>query len=443
MVNQLALNEMEALDGLLPEFSAIRVESVLAKLPLHTLSARESKRVHIEKRGNKSEVTLLWQVSPSRQFGEPRYLAYRLDTLIVNKRLDEAGQPTPKILRLGSLRSICRELELSESGHNIADIKQAFAQNAGATITAKITYKDKEGRQRKLEAVFNRYSVVFSGETLPDGTEADGAYLVMNDIFQGFLNHVPMRPLDFNYLRSLSPSACRFYEIVSFRIYSALKYGWPRASLTYSEYCEASGQNRYHTGKEVSKQMYKLHKPHLNSGYLAKVELEKVTDPDGSLDWTIWYTPGPRAKDEYARFNSTQRQAPASIETSPGLLPIKPSQAEELVTHFLLVRFGHARRRIVDKELRFAKKLIEELGFEDAKDAVTEAIANAVQCGCKPIWMSALEKFMSQTNYVVASCSGNWQLEAGRETTNASLIQGQQNLPLGELSNLSSKVTDI
>jgi hypothetical protein len=438
MVNQIALSEVETLEGLLPEFSAIRVESVLAKLPLHTLSARESKRVHIEKRDNKSEVTLLWQVSPSRQFGEPRYLAYRLDTLIVNKRLDEAGQPTPKILRLGSLRSICRELELSESGHNIADIKHAFAQNAGATITAKITYKDKEGRQRKLEAVFNRYSVVFSGETLPDGTEADGAYLVMNDIFQGFLNHVPMRPLDFNYLRSLSPSACRFYEIVSFRIYSALKYGWPRASLTYSEYCEASGQNRYHTGKEVSKQMYKLHKPHLDSGYLAKVELEKTPDPDGNLDWTIWYTPGPRAKDEYARFNLTQRQTPTTIENSPGLLPVKPSQAEELVTHFLLVRFGRARRRIVEKELRFAKKLIEELGFEDAKDAVTEAIANAVQSGCKPIWMSALEKFLGRANDIVPPLSADHvaggQLEADREVTKANSFQLQQNLPLEELN---------
>lgn len=434
MLSQIALNDVESLDGLLPEFSAIRVESVLAKLPLHTLSARETKRIHIEKRDNLSAIALLWQVSPSRQFGEPRYLAYRLDTLIVNKRLDEAGQPTPKILRLGSLRSLCRELELSESGHNIEDIKHAFAQNAGATITAKISYKDKEGRQRKLEAVFNRYSVVFSGETLPDGTEANGVYLVMNDIFQGFLNHVPTRPLDFNYLRSLSPSACRFYEIVSFRIYSALKYGWPRASLTYSEYCEASGQNRYRTGKEVSKQMYKLHKPHLISGYLAKVELEKITDPEGNLDWTIWYTPGPRAKDEYIRFNLTQRQTPLVIENSPQLLPVSPSQAEELVTHFLLVRFGRARRRIVEKELRFAKALIAKLGFEDAKDAVTEAIANAVQSGYKPIWMSALEKFLGQfgelNSHLSAERSDGCQQGTDKQITETMLYQEQQNLPL-------------
>jgi hypothetical protein len=436
MLSQSALNEVESLEGLLPEFSAIRVESVLAKLPLHTLSARETKRIHIEKRDNKSAVALLWQVSPSRQFGEPRYLAYRLDTLLINKRLDEAGQPTPKFLRLGSLRSICRELELSESGHNIEDIKRAFAQNAGATITAKVSYKDKEGRQRKLEAVFNRYSVVFSGETLPDGTEADGVYLVMNDIFQGFLNHVPMRPLDFNYLRSLSPSACRFYEIVSFRIYSALKYGWPRASLNYSEYCEASGQNRYHTGKEVSKQMYKLHKPHLVSGYLAKVEIEKITDQDGKFDWTIWYTPGPRAKDEYIRFNLTQKQIPSIVENSSQLLPVSPSQSEELVTHFLLVRFGQARRRIVEKELRFAKALIAKLGFDNAKDAVTEAIANAIQSGHKPIWMSALEKFLPQADVGNSPLSAvhldvnDCQLKTEKLDIKVTSAQEQQSLPL-------------
>ena len=284
------------------EFSAIWVESVMAKLPLHTLSTQGQMQVRIEKRDEGGEVSLLWQVSPSRQFGEPRSLAYRLDTLMINKRIDEAGPPAPKVIRLGSLRSICRELGLTESGHNFTDIKQALSQNAGATIKAKIFYRDREGNQRKLEAVFSRYSVVFTGDTLPDGTGADGVYVVMNDIYQGFLNHAPLRPLDFTYLRQLSPSASRFYEVVSFRIYSALKYGWPKVSMTYSEYCEATGQRRLMTGTEVSKQMYKLHKPHLDNGYLAKVAFEKTADGNGQPDWNIWYVPGPRAKDEYIKF---------------------------------------------------------------------------------------------------------------------------------------------
>ena len=378
------------------EFSAIRVESVMAKLPLHTLSTQGQMQVHIEKRNEEGELSLEWQVSPSTQFGEPRHLAYRLDTLIINKRIDEAGPPTPKVVRLGSLRSICRELGLTESGHNFTDIKQALSQNAGATIKAKLYYRDREGKQRKLEAVFARYSVVFTGDTLPDGAEADGVYVVMNDIYQGFLNQVPLRPLDYNYLRQLSPSACRFYEIVSFRLYTALKYGWPKVSLAYSEYCEATGQRRLMSGTEVSKQMYKLHRPHIQSGYLAKVELEKMPDTDGGADWNLWYFPGPRAKDEYTRFNAGKEMLITQIEAGKHLLPRNQSPTEALVTDFLTARFGKLQRRIAAKEIEMAEGMIHDHGIEKARKILSDALRSAVESGTKPVWMTELQKFIKK-----------------------------------------------
>jgi hypothetical protein len=381
------------------EFSAIWVESVMAKLPLHTLSTQGQMQVRIEKRDESGEITLWWEVSPSSQFGEPRHLAYRLDTLVINKRIDEAGPPTPKFIRLGSLRSICRELGLTESGHNFNDIKQALSQNAGATIKAKVFYRDREGKQRKLEAVFSRYSVVFTGDTLPDGAEADGVYVVMNDIYQGFLNHVPLRPLDFNYLRQLPPSACRFYEVVSFRIYAAMKYGWPRVSMTYSEYCEATGQRRLTTGTEVSKQMYKLHKPHLESGYLAGVEFEKMLDAEGQPDWNIWYSPGPRAKDEYIKFSAGREaagEAPnAALDTNDHLLPRGQLPAEELITHFLTIRFGGTKRRIASKEIEMAEEMLKAHTLDEARRIISDALGSAIEAGTKPIWMTELKKFIS------------------------------------------------
>lgn len=379
------------------EFSAIWVESVMAKLPLHTLSTHGQMQVRIEKRNEGGEISLLWQVSPSSQFGEPRHLAYRLDTLMINKRIDEAGPPTPKVIRLGSLRSICRELGLTESGHNVNDIKQALSQNAGATIKARLFYQDREGSQRKLEAVFSRYSVVFTGDTLPDGTEADGVYVVINDIYQGFLNHVPLRPLDFNYLRHLPPSACRFYEVVSFRIYAALKYGWPKVSMIYSEYCEASGQRRLLTGTEVSKQMYKLHKPHLDSGYLAKVEFEKTPDGEGKPDWNIWYIPGPRAKDEYAKFSAGKEPPGAAANTLQSLLPRGQSPEEALVAHFLTIRFGKVKRRIATKEIAMAEAMLKARSVEESKRILSDALASAIEAGVKPLWMTELKGCVEET----------------------------------------------
>jgi len=378
------------LDVLPAEFSAIWVESVMAKLPLHTLSTQKQMAVRIEKRDESGKISLLWEVSPSPQFGEPRHLAYRLDTLVINKRIDEAGPPTPKLIRLGSLRSICRELGLTQSGHNCSDIKHALSQNASTTIKANLYYRDREGRQRKLEAVFSRYSVIFTGDTLPDGAEADGVYVVMNDIYQGFLNQVPMRPLDFNYLRQLTPSASRFYEVVSFRIYASLKYGWPSVSMVYSEYCEATGQRRLATGTDVSKQMYKLHKPHLTSGYLAKVEFEKILDGEGNPDWNIRYTPGPRAKDEYIKFGAG-REATDAAEQNNRLLPRSQSPAEELVTHFLTIRFSKAKRRIAPKEIKMAEEMLEANSLEESKTIISETLSETIERGMKPLWMTELK----------------------------------------------------
>ena len=45
--------------------------------------------------------------------------------------------------------------------------------------------------------------------------------------------------------------------------------------------------------------MYKVHQPHLASGYLDKVRYDATTGADGQPDWLLHYTPGPRAHTEY------------------------------------------------------------------------------------------------------------------------------------------------
>jgi hypothetical protein len=148
-------------------------------------------------------------VSYNSDFGQPGPLAYKVDTLVVNRRIDEAGRPLPEVLKLGSLTSICHDLGISDAGPNILDLKRAFYQNASAFITAKIRYKTKSGRERWGEIGYTRYSVIFTGEALPDGRAADGVYLLLNPSFRDLLNHVEVRPLDYDYLVALSPGAQR------------------------------------------------------------------------------------------------------------------------------------------------------------------------------------------------------------------------------------------
>lgn len=290
----------------------IRTETVISRLPIHNLAKKGVITINILQKNAKGEVLLQWEVSPSRNYGEPRQLAYKLDTLVINRRFDDYGRPLPPFLRLGSLRQIGTELGIP---NNTATIKKALHQNAGAYITAKLTYTANDGNQRRLEAGFTRYSVIFTGERLPDGRQADAVYLIPTDPYREVLNNAPVRPLNYDYLRQLKPGAQRFYEIVSRRIFAALKYQRAEAKLPYSEYCTYSAQQRYTDYDGFKKQMYKIHRPHLASGYLKSVRFESARDAAGSADWIMYYEPGPKAKAEYQTFTRSGRVIDASPET--------------------------------------------------------------------------------------------------------------------------------
>ena len=61
---------------------------------------------------------------------------------------------------------------------------------------------------------------------------------MLNPSYRDLLNHVEVRPLDYDYLTRLPPGPQRFYELLSFQIYGALASGRSRAKMLYSEYCK-------------------------------------------------------------------------------------------------------------------------------------------------------------------------------------------------------------
>jgi hypothetical protein len=318
---QLALVQEELTD-LLPA-TIIRAETALSRYPIHNLTKTEKIAIHIRQKGEIGETEIYWNVSPSREYGEPRQLAYKLDTLVINRRIDEAGRPIPKLIRLGSLRDICKELGLTPGGDNFSGIRTALLQNASAFITAKLMYRGVDRLGRKFEAAFSRYSVVFTGEELPDGTRADAVYIFLNEHYWKLLNKAQFRPLDYEYQKNLKPAAHRFYELLSFAIFGALNKKRGEARLVYSDYCLRAPQERYFDRAQVQKQMYKIHRPHLESQYLANIRYEKCVDLEGNPDWEIFYTPGARARAQYALFSGRQAQ-------EAQLLP-EPEQTLKLV----------------------------------------------------------------------------------------------------------------
>ncbi len=303
--------------------NTIRIETALSRFPVHKL-ARQRGGIIIDIRETTSagELRTRWKVSYNSEYGQPGPLAYKVDTLIVNRKIDDERPTIPKIIKLGSLSGICRELRMPPSGANTNDVRKALHQNASAYITAKISYRGTDGAERTIEAGFSRYSVLFTGERFPDGRKANAVYLILNDVYMKVLNEAQTRPLDYDYLRDLPPAAQRFYELIGFQIYAVLKHERPRARLLYSDFCTRAPQTRYPDYEHVKKQMYKVHASHLKSGYLAKVEFQEQRGEGGELDWLMLYTPGHRAQAEFKEASKKPRSIERPKATKPS--PIMP-----------------------------------------------------------------------------------------------------------------------
>ena len=69
------------------------------------------------------------------------------------------------------------------------------------------------------------------------------------------INGAMTRPLDYDYLKSLSPASQRFYELLSYRMYATIKNDRPRAKLRYSELCTYAPLVRQYDRNVVQPQM--------------------------------------------------------------------------------------------------------------------------------------------------------------------------------------------
>lgn len=338
----------------------IRTETVLCQYPIHKLSKdKKPVQITLTSENARGKVETTWKVSPNADYGHPGILAYKLDTLFINRLIYELHPNVPEVIKLGdSLNEIGKQLG-RKGTRNTAEITNALHQNASAYIKAKLEYVGKDGTRRKFEFGSTRYAIVMIGETLPDGTKAEAVYIVLNPLFRDLLRNAKRRPLDYEYLKELPPSAQRWYELVSFQIFAALNLGNPRAKYRYSELCSrAPLTTRFTTWKQAKKQLGTIHQPHLKADYISKVEAEETTDEHGQIDWFLWYTPGKKAKQEYREFNersrledltpkpvSRPRLVEAKSESKEGNRPTRTPEDTALIEK--LTDFGVGESRVV------------------------------------------------------------------------------------------------
>ena len=356
----------------------IRTETVLSRLPIHNLAKKGNVSISIIKRNPQGEIDVRWKVTPHSEYGQPRQLAYKLDSLVINRRIDEAGRPLPEFIYLGSLRDIAKELNL---GTNTVAVKKALRQNAHAVLDVKIKYKDTNGTEREAEFESSRYGIVFTGTKLPNGKKANGVYLIPHAPYRQILNNAPIRPLNYDYLKALPPAAQRFYEIVSYKMFAAIKFKHARAKIPYSEYCTFSAQRRYGDYNRVKKQMYKVHRPHLQSGYIKSVRFTKSVDDDGTTDWVMEYEPGEKAFTEHDVFS--KKRKPKTTQSLP-----QENSSETQVVEIVGSFYHHFHNRDevspTSKELDQAKALVEKHGIDKARFVIEYSYEKAQETKYSP-----------------------------------------------------------
>lgn len=298
----------------------IRVETALSRFPIHRLSKKGKVSIEIRTLKPNGELKARWEIT-----NPPDPLAYKIDTIIINRRIEEAGTPVPKLIKLGSLREVAEDLGLRKT-RDTERIKNALHQNASAYIKAKFTYKTTDGTERTIEIGDTRYAVIFTGEKLPNGSKADATYILLHDIYREILNSAPRRPLDYDYLKTLTPAEQRFYELLSYQIFAALK-NKTTAKMLYSDFCLYAPLTRYDDWEHVRKQMYKVHKPHQESHYIEKVTFEQQRSDDGTLDWLMIYVPGQKARGDHTlamRKTLPRTRRIEKNEYQPSLIPDEP-----------------------------------------------------------------------------------------------------------------------
>jgi len=382
------------------DIEAFKVEAVASVLPAHILyDDQKIVSIKIEKAG------LSWEVSAGR-WGMPGPLAYKIESLYINHQIDRNRPELPKVVKLGSMREILRELGMAENGTNISAVKRALRQNASAFIQAVIPYRD-NGNVGSFEIEGTRYVIVFQNQVLPDGQKADAIYIVFHDVYLQLLRSAPVRPISSTYLKHLSdsPFSLRLYELLRFQFYSALQQRRPYAVLRYSEYCAQAPLPRKTDRKLIQPQMWRIHNPHLMSRYIKRIEYEPIEDSD-LPDFNIKYYPGILARQEYELFcrESLPGPVPTSRRLSASIVMASNQQmstaltpSQELVAEFQTLRYGESQKRSAkSSEESLASGIIKRWGVGDAKQIVRMAYEKAEADGSKPTYLTGLGRYIEE-----------------------------------------------
>jgi len=260
----------------------------------------ETEYREVVKRGDQ-KIEIVWNVSANPKYGYPGPFdreVHKAVEQIISELLKEKGEIKNPIT-LGSLYNICNRIGINKTaGENYRMIKKALERIKTTTIKSVGTFYSKEGKQW-VDDNFSLYDrVVFKGKELPENKIADDNYLFLGSWYLQNLNSFYIKPLDYNYLKSLkSKIASRLYEILGVKFYGLRNKREKFICYRYSKLCQLLPVTPHEYISLAKQQLDPGNNELKDTGFISKYDWSE----NGNKDWLIYYWPGERAKEEMKR----------------------------------------------------------------------------------------------------------------------------------------------
>jgi len=314
-----------------------------------------------------------WRVTPNPTIGAPGIEAHEVWVRLIKPALDAerermAGK-LPSLVPLGSIRECLRTLGRAIGGWESRRLLKCIRQIGSAWCEADFwmptAERDEAGRilYRHIKGEFSRISIYSIGskhvtdEELEAGNFSfdfdleDTVYLLLHPHEVEMQKHQSQRPIDNEYLFSVSPSARRWYELLAPKIFGVvenkrnLDEGF--CEIRYSWYVERHHTLKRHSERyRVVEQMNDLIEDHRAFGYVEKVEYRAVKEPGQEVDYIIRYYPGEGARSSINRIRSrhprkkraAQQELPVSKDTWTALPPAQVVEEADPEAELLIAK---------------------------------------------------------------------------------------------------------
>lgn len=380
----------------LAELDFIRAEVNLLVFPFFALTTKGMRdrlktefRAAVERGGDRIEIA--WTVSANPDYGYPGLFdreVHRAIEQVITQMLKEHGKVENPI-RIGSLYDICERMGLGKrpgqqkyGGWEYRAIRRALERIATAVVKSEGTFYSK-GERRWVSQVFHLYdAVVLRGERLRDGTIAETNYLYLSDIYLQSLNALYVKPIDYQYQRTLrSHIASRLYEILGVKFYRLRNHPEAEVCFRYSTVAQLLPVERCQYLAHARKQLNPAHEELVATGFLESYEWCQARD---DKDWLIVYRPGPRAREEIQRAKAQKWLTGPGQEPLPGIeeeieepqcLPREAAEAlsdeqRELVNALVALNVSEvtARHLVMTQDLSRVRKWVEVIPHVHARD---------------------------------------------------------------------------